>query len=115
MTRVSVGAGRSRPCLKIPDFLLSLAAHVGESLADRVFKKAPPLTLGMRALVGKFIYFDNAKAVAELGFNPQPCGPAIQRSIDWFRETGRLGAVKFQRRRNSAIAGINSAAASSKT
>ncbi len=115
MTRVSQSAGRSRPCVRIPGFLLSLLAHAGEWLADHVFKKAPPLTLGMRALVGKFIYFDNAKAVAELGFHPQPCGPAIQRSIDWFRESGRLGVAGFQQHRNSAMAATSSVPASSST
>jgi dihydroflavonol-4-reductase len=115
MTRVSECAGRSRPCFRIPDFLLSLGAHVGEWLADHVFKKAPPLTRGMRALVGKFIYFDNAKAVSELGFNPQPCGAAIQHSVDWFRESGHLSRRTVQPRKKSVIAARSSAPASSNT
>jgi nucleoside-diphosphate-sugar epimerase len=65
-------------------------AHFGEWYADNVSRRHPPLTVGMMSVIGKYLYFDGTKARADLGFEAKPCEGAIQRCIDWFRESGKI-------------------------
>lgn len=85
MTRVAEAAGVSRPRLKVPKPVLGVAARVGEWTADHITRKHPPLTVGMNGLIGRYLYFDGAKAREELGFAPGPSAPAIERCVRWFR------------------------------
>jgi hypothetical protein len=39
-------------------------------------------------LIGKYLYFDGARAERELGFKAGPCRPAIERSVRWFARGG---------------------------
>jgi hypothetical protein len=65
---------------------LKIAGVAAEWTADRLTKKDPPLTAGMAALVGKYLWFDGRRAKAELGFSAGPVAPAIERCVRWFRE-----------------------------
>ena len=87
MSRIAECAGVSRPRVKVPKSILAVAARVGEWTADHVTKRHPPLTVGMNGLIGKFLYFDGAKAETELGFKAGPSSAAIERCVKWFRET----------------------------
>ena len=90
MTKVSVLAGKKKPKIRVPKPVLKTVAHFGEWYAYNVSLKHPPLTIGMTSVIGKYLYFDGAKAKTELGFEATPCDGAIQRCIEWFRETGRI-------------------------
>ena len=90
MTKVALLAGKKRPKVRVPRPVLKTVAHLGEWYADNVSYRHPPLTVGMTSVIGKFLYFDGSKARDHLGFEAQPCDGAIQRCIEWFRETGRL-------------------------
>jgi dihydroflavonol-4-reductase len=86
MTQVAELAGVARPRFKVPKPMLNLVGAVGEWTADHLTKKAPALTSGMSGLIGKFLFFDGARAKNELGFTAGPVAPAIERCIQWFRE-----------------------------
>ncbi len=84
MSLVAECAGVPKPKMKVPLPLLKGVAWTGEFVADRITRKEPVLTVGMTALIGKYLYFDGSKAERELGFKAGPAAPAIQRCIDWF-------------------------------
>lgn len=53
--------------------------------AARLSGKEPLLTREMgKKLVGKYAFFDNAKARAELGFQPAPHRAVLAKALDWF-------------------------------
>jgi len=86
MTTVAGIAGVGRPRFKVPKALLDVAGAVAEWTADRFTRKAPALTSAMSGLIGRYLYFDGARAHTELGFKAGPVRPAIERCILWFRE-----------------------------
>jgi dihydroflavonol-4-reductase len=85
MSLVAECAGVPKPRMKVPLPILKGVAWTSELVADRITRKEPVLTVGMTALIGKFLYFDGAKAERELGFKAGPTAPAIRRCIEWFR------------------------------
>jgi dihydroflavonol-4-reductase len=85
MAAVAELAGVGRPRLQVPARLLDAVGTVGEWLADHVTRKPPLLTAGMTGLIGRFLFFDGARAERELGFRAGPVAPAIDRCIRWFR------------------------------
>jgi dihydroflavonol-4-reductase len=87
MTKVATAAGLSEPRFKVPKALLHVVAHIGQWISNTITKKHPPLTPGMVGLIGNYLYFDGSRAEKELGFKAGPCGPAIERCVQWFRET----------------------------
>ena len=48
----------------------------------------PPLTPDEVAVGARFLYFSNARAVAELGFRVRPVRETLVDSVAWYRETG---------------------------
>ncbi len=90
MSKIAKLAGKGRPKVRIPKSLLSLVAHCQEGIADHLTHRAPKLTVGMQGLIGKYLYYESAKAKDELGYNPIPCDGAMERSIQWFRSNGYI-------------------------
>jgi len=88
MIKVARLAGRKHPRVRIPKVLLGIVAHCEEWIADHLTYRTPKLTVGMHALIGRYLYFDGSKAKTVLGFEAGPCDAAIRRSIQWFRENG---------------------------
>src|SRR6266446_7483873 len=86
MTKVAGIAGVARPRFKAPKALLDVVGAVAEWTADRFTRKAPALTSAMSGLIGRYLYFDGARAHTELGFKAGPVTPAIERCVLWFRE-----------------------------
>jgi dihydroflavonol-4-reductase len=89
MTLIAEYAGVRSPKLRVPSPVLTMTAHVAEWMADHITHEHPPLTPGMNGLIGKYLYFDGAKAERELGFKAGPARPAIERCVQWFRQQGR--------------------------
>jgi dihydroflavonol-4-reductase len=96
MTRVAELAGVPPPRVKLPGPVLDLIGAACEWAADHVTRRPPPLTRGMTGLIGKFLFFDGARAQRELGFLAGPVAPAIERCIRWFRE-GHPGVQQARR------------------
>lgn len=84
---VSEVAGVPRPRVKIPRACL-LAIAVGlEWTAEYVTRRHPAITRSMAHLVGRYLYFDGTRAREELGFEPGPVRPGIERAVRWLRES----------------------------
>ncbi len=88
MAKVADLAGREHTKWRIPKPLISIVAHYQEWMANHITHRAPKITVGMQGLIGKYLYYNNAKARKELGFNPGPCDGAIEKSIQWFTNNG---------------------------
>lgn len=81
--------GIPRPKLKIPYFL----AYAGAYLAELVGISAPNyVAMDVDSIKGSkyYWYFDNSKAVKELGFSPRPLEKTIGSTVNWFKENGYL-------------------------
>jgi dihydroflavonol-4-reductase len=82
-------AGTAPPRVPIPRAALALAAGALEGAADHVTRRHPPVTRGMAALVGRYLWYDGARAREELGFTPVPVRGAVERAVAWFRSAAR--------------------------
>lgn len=82
-------AGVPLPRWEMPTGPLSAAGKVAEWFADHVTHKAPMLAdRSLRYLTEHTLYFNIAKATAELGYRPGPLEDAIAEAVAWFK-TGR--------------------------
>lgn len=82
--------GIPRPKMKIPYPL----AYLGAFIAERIFGISAPnyVAMDIDSIKGSkhYWYFDNSKAVRELGFSPRPLEETIESTVRWFRENGYL-------------------------
>lgn len=81
--------GIPRPKVKIPYFL----AYAGAYLAELIGISAPNyVAMDVDSIKGSkyYWYFDNSKAVNELGFSPRPLEETIESTVNWFKEHGYL-------------------------
>jgi dihydroflavonol-4-reductase len=82
--------GIPSPKLKIPYTL----AYIGAFIAERIFGILAPnyVAMDIDSIKGSkhYWYFDNSKAVSELGFSPRPLEETIESTVKWFRENGYL-------------------------
>lgn len=85
MSLVATVAGARPPRIKIPRPCLTALALGAEWVADHVTGRPPALTRSMASLVGRYLYFDGARARQELGFDPGPLRAGIERAVAWFR------------------------------
>jgi dihydroflavonol-4-reductase len=89
MSLVAEVAGAPRPRVKVPRPALMALAAAMEWTADHVSHKHPAVTRSMASLVGRYLYFDGARAREELGFQAGPVRTGIERAVAWFREGRR--------------------------
>jgi dihydroflavonol-4-reductase len=82
--------GIPSPKLKIPYPL----AYIGAFIAERIFGISAPnyVAMDIDSIKGSkhYWYFDNSKAVRELGFSPRPLEETIESTVKWFKENGYL-------------------------
>ena len=82
--------GIPSPKLKIPYPL----AYIGAFIAERIFGISAPnyVAMDIDSIKGSkhYWYFDNTKAVRELGFSPRPLEETIESTVKWFKENGYL-------------------------
>ncbi|MFI5322229.1 MAG: SDR family oxidoreductase [Thermodesulfobacteriota bacterium] len=82
--------GIPSPRLKIPYPL----AYIGAFIAERIFGISAPnyVAMDIDSIKGSkhYWYFDNSKAVRELGFSPRPLEETIESTVKWFKENGYL-------------------------
>ncbi|MCZ6506677.1 MAG: NAD-dependent epimerase/dehydratase family protein [Acidobacteria bacterium] len=83
--------GLPPPRLRLPYWLpLSLAAV--DTAISRVLPREPWLALEALQLARHRMFFDNAKARRELGFDPGPVEEALRRAVDWYSSHGYVRA-----------------------
>ena len=72
--------------LKLPIPALKVGTAVLKMWSDYVSHKPPMSTPAEIAYASQYLYFDNTKAVTELGLTFNPVEDSLQDSINWFRE-----------------------------
>jgi dihydroflavonol-4-reductase len=82
------------PKMRIPYAVAYGFALGAEAFARTVTHKPPRASLTEVKMARKKMFFDSAKAKAELGYAPGPVDPALKRAIDFFRAlNGRRAAA----------------------
>jgi len=82
--------GLAAPRIRLPYTPILLAAYVNEGIA-RITGREPLIPLAGVQMAAKFMFFDSAKAVRELGLPQTPVKDALQRAVEWFRANGYAG------------------------
>jgi dihydroflavonol-4-reductase len=81
-------SGKPAPKIKLPYLVAYAAGALSTGLAHLTGKEPMAPLEGVR-MARKKMFVSHAKAERELGFKPGPVDAALQRAIDWFRESGR--------------------------
>ncbi len=80
--------GIPAPKIRLPYGLVMAMAYVSEFLATHLTGKPPRVPVTAVKMAKKIMYFDNSKAVRELGLTLRPVRQALSDAVDWFREHG---------------------------
>jgi dihydroflavonol-4-reductase len=79
--------GLPAPRVRLPYTPILLAAYANEALA-KFTGKEPLIPLAGVQMARKFMFFDSAKAVRELGLPQRPAAEALRKAVEWFRSHG---------------------------
>jgi dihydroflavonol-4-reductase len=79
--------GLPAPKVRLPYTPILLAAYVNEAYSYLTGKE-PLIPLAGVQMARKFMFFDSAKAVRELGLPQRPVIDALRRAVEWFRSNG---------------------------
>jgi len=79
--------GLKAPGVKLPYYPVLLAAYANHALSALTGRE-PLIPLAGVRMAAKFMYFDPAKAVSELGLPLTPVEAALERAVSWFRSNG---------------------------
>ncbi len=85
LARVS---GLKAPRLKLPYYPILGMAYINEFWATHISGRPPRMPLAAVQMAKKFMFFDSAKAVRELGLPQTPVDTALADAVAWFREKG---------------------------
>jgi dihydroflavonol-4-reductase len=78
-------AGVRAPRFTPPRALLSiLVGAVG--IFSRVRRKPPPVTREVLQVIGRYAWYDTARARADLGWEPRPLRQTLEETIRWLRD-----------------------------
>ena len=76
------------PTIPLPRVILSSLGALGDLM--RKFGKETSLSSETAVTASLYHWFDNSRAIKELGFNPTPARTAINESVSWMIENGLL-------------------------
>lgn len=79
--------GLPAPRVRLPYTPILMAAYINEAIA-RCTGREPLIPLAGVQMAKKFMFFDSAKAVRELGLPQRPAKEALRRAVEWFRANG---------------------------
>ncbi|MDA8155766.1 MAG: NAD-dependent epimerase/dehydratase family protein [Actinomycetota bacterium] len=82
-------AGMEPPRVRLPYLPVLAAAYLNEAVS-RITRKPPLIPLAGVKMARKYMFYDNSRAVRELGFNPAPVERELEDAIIWFRENGYI-------------------------
>ena len=80
--------GLRPPKVRIPYWLALAFSHADEAIEGRLLRRAPWATTAEVQLAKKRMFFDPAKARAELGLPQTPVDDGLAEAVGWFREHG---------------------------
>ncbi len=79
--------GLPAPRVRLPYTPILLAAYCNAAIS-RLTGKEPLIPLAGVQMARKFMFFDSAKAVRELGLPQRPAVDALHTAVEWFRANG---------------------------
>lgn len=80
--------GLPAPGFEIPLWLASCIAHVDTFFNASLLRREPRVPLEGVRMACKRMWFDSGRARSELGYEPGPVRPALERAVRWFVEHG---------------------------
>ncbi|QXE89128.1 NAD-dependent epimerase/dehydratase family protein [Geomonas subterranea] len=86
---LSALTGLKAPRVKLPYYPILMAAYANHALS-LVTRREPLIPLAGVQMARKFMYFDSAKAQAELGVPQTPVEDALERAVKWFKDNGYI-------------------------
>lgn len=92
--------GREPPRWQLPGWV-ALAYGAAQELRWHLTGRTPEISMENARTAGDKMFFDDARARRELGYEPGPLEPALRRAVRWFR---REGYVTSERGRAAAEA-----------
>jgi dihydroflavonol-4-reductase len=84
LERAAAIAGVREPRFKPPMILVNGAVGAVE-LFGRVFHRPVPITRDVLQIMGRYAWYDAAKARTELGWSPRPLDQTLAETIEWLR------------------------------
>jgi dihydroflavonol-4-reductase len=93
LQRLSRLSGLPAPRVKVPYAVAWSFALGAEAVARTITGRPPRASLTEVRMARKKMFFDSGKAAAELGYAPGSIDGALQRAIDFFRNTGMAQAA----------------------
>jgi dihydroflavonol-4-reductase len=81
-------SGRRAPWVRLPYWPVLAMAGINECWATYVSHKPPRMPLTAVRMARKYMYFDNSKAISELGLTLTSVRQALEDAVEWFREHG---------------------------
>jgi len=88
LRKLAALSGLPAPRLKIP-YAVAYGFALGAELVSRAVTQRPPrASLTEVRMARKKMFFDSAKARAELGYQPGPIDDGLRRAIEFFRDNG---------------------------
>jgi dihydroflavonol-4-reductase len=79
--------GLPAPRVRLPYTPILMAAYLNEAMA-KITGREPLIPLAGVQMAKKFMFFDSAKAVNELGLPHRPVMASLKRAAEWFRASG---------------------------
>ncbi len=93
LRKLAALSGLPAPRLKIP-YAVAYGFALGAELVSRTVTQRPPrASLTEVRMARKKMFFDSAKARAELGYEPGPIDDGLRRAIEFFRDNGFAGVA----------------------
>src|SRR5216684_6940594 len=93
LRKLAALSGLPAPRLKIP-YAVAFGFALGAELVSRTVTRRPPrASLTEVRMARKKMFFDSAKARAELGYEPGPIDDGLRRAIEFFRDNGFAGVA----------------------
>jgi dihydroflavonol-4-reductase len=93
---VSEVTGRKLPRRKLSVDVMLAYGRATKFWSDFVSKKAPRTTPKAILYAAQYLYYDNSKAVEELGLTFRPIQDTIKRAADWFESANYKQAQKIR-------------------
>jgi dihydroflavonol-4-reductase len=81
-------SGLPAPKVRLPYWPVLALACVNEFWATHISGRPPRIPLTAIRMARKYMYFDNTKAVKQLGLTLTPVRQALKEAVEWFREHG---------------------------
>jgi dihydroflavonol-4-reductase len=82
--------GLRRPTVQVPRPLTLTAAWLSDTVEGRLLRRHPAVPLEAARMSTTRMAFDDSRARDELGYSPRPAVDAVEDSVRWFVESGRV-------------------------